>query len=113
MKKVRITVLKCSFFPELAEPYAISGVGPCPVHTPGQVYYTNGWQKPEGLCDNAWKAMMEYCMTLAQGGGNFYDGNFKDPKLFIASCNDGFRPVSFLIEGTDEDIPKYVIDYNK
>lgn len=111
MKKVKITVLKCSFFDELVSEYAKPGTGPCPVHQVGQVYYTNGWQKPEGLCDNAWKSMMEYCMTLAQGGGNFYDGNFTDPKIFIASCNDGFRPVSFLIEGTDEEIDKYVVKY--
>lgn len=27
----------------------------------------------------------------------------KNPKSAMISCNDGFRPVSFLIETTDED----------
>jgi len=112
MKKVKITVIKCAFHEDLATEYAKPGTGACPVHEVGQVYYTNGWQKPDGLCDNAWKSMMEYCMTLAQGGGDFYDGNFMNPKIFISSCNDGFRPVSFLIEGTDEEIEKYITKYN-
>ena len=31
-------------------------------------------------------------------GKNFYDGWMKNPKSAMISCNDGFRPVSFLIE---------------
>jgi uncharacterized repeat protein (TIGR04076 family) len=103
MKLVKITVLKCAWNGELAEKYAKPGLGPCDFQKPGQVFYTNGWQKPEGMCDNAWKSMMEYAMTLAQGGGNFYNGELKDPHAFIASCNDGFRPVSFLLEATEQD----------
>ena len=64
----------------------------------------NGWKKLKGLCDNAWKSMMEYVFTLSHGGGNFYDGELKNPKACIASCNDGFRPVSYLIETIDEDV---------
>ncbi len=60
-------------------------------------------QKPEGLCDNAWKSMMEYAMTLAHGGENFYDGWMKDKKSAMVACNDGFRPVIFLLEATDEN----------
>jgi len=37
-------------------------------------------------------------MTLAHGGGNFYDGWMKNEKSAMISCNDGFRPVSFYIE---------------
>ena len=47
-------------------------------------------------------------MTLAHGGGNFYNGELKDPKAFIASCNDGFRPVSFLLEATEDDAPIFM-----
>ena len=103
MKKVRITVLKCAWHPELAEKYAADWLTPCDFHRPGQVFYTNGWQKPKGLCDNAWKSMTEYAMTLSQGGGNFYNGELKDPHAFVASCNDGFRPVSFLLEAMEEE----------
>ena len=108
MRKVKITVLKCAWNEEIAKKYAAPGLRPCNYHHQGQVYYTNGWQKPDGLCDNAWKSMMEYAMTLAQGGGNFYNGELKDPNAFVASCNDGFRPVSFLLEATDEDAPVFM-----
>lgn len=103
MKKVRITVMECAFHQDLAEKYAAPGLGPCEYNTPGQVFYTNGWQKPQGLCDNAWKSMMEYAMTLAHGGENFYDGWMADRKSAMISCNDGFRPVSYYLEALDEE----------
>ena len=80
MKKVKITVMECTFNKELAQNYAGEGLTPCTYNQSGQVFYTNGWQKPEGLCDNAWKSMMEYAMTLAHGGSDFYDGWMKDKK---------------------------------
>ena len=40
----------------------------------------------------------EFVMTLAHGGTNIYDGWMKNPASAMISCNDGFRPVSFLIE---------------
>ena len=46
--------------------------------------------------------MSAFVMTLAHGGGNFYDGWMKDPKSAMISCNDGFRPVSFLIETLED-----------
>ena len=64
----------------------------------GQVFIANGWQRPEGLCQSAWESMSSFVMTLAHGGGNFYDGWMKNPHSAMISCNDGFRPVSFLIE---------------
>ena len=69
----------------------------------GQVFIANGWEKPEGMCQSAWDSMSAFVMTLAHGGENFYDGWMKDPKSAMISCNDGFRPVSFLIEALEED----------
>ena len=103
MKKVKITVIHTAFHKELIEQYAVPGLDPCTYNVPGQVFYSNGWQKPEGLCDNAWKSMMEYVMTLAHGGEDFYGGWMKDKKSAVISCNDGFRPVSYLLEATNED----------
>ena len=34
---------------------------------------------------------------------DFYDGWMKNPKSAMISCNDGFRPVSFLLETMEED----------
>ena len=39
-----------------------------------------------------------FVRELAAGGGNFYDGWMKNPRSAMISCNDGFRPVSFLLE---------------
>lgn len=104
MRKVKITVLKCAFHEDLVRDYAKPGLGPCRYNTEGMEFVCeNGWQKPEGLCDNAWKSMMEYVFALAHGGGDFYDGELRNPRQFVASCNDGFRPVSYLVEALDED----------
>lgn len=103
MKKTKITVMKVTFNDELAKEYANPELGLCEMHKPGQVFYSNGWQKPKGLCDNAWKSMLEYVMTLSHGGKNFYDGWLKDEHSAMVACNDGFRPVIFKIEATDMD----------
>lgn len=108
MKKVQITVLKRTWNGDLAEKYAAPDLGPCEYHHEGETFYSNGWQKPEGLCDNAWKCMQEYVIALAHGAENFYDGELLDKKAFVASCNDGFRPVSFLVRATDDEADLFV-----
>ena len=69
----------------------------------GQVFVANGWQKPENFCDSAWDSISPFVMTLAHGGENFYNGWMKNRKSAMISCNDGFRPVSFLLETMDEE----------
>ena len=108
MKKIKISVVKKAWHSDLAEKYATPDLTPCEYHKEGEIFYSNGWQKPDGLCDNAWESMMEYVFALAHGAENFYDGELNHPKQFIASCNDGFRPVSFLIEGTDDEADLFV-----
>ena len=68
----------------------------------GMVFVANGWSKPEGFCDSAWESLSPFVMTLAHGGQDLYDGWMKNPRSAMISCNDGFRPVSFLIEALDE-----------
>lgn len=69
----------------------------------GQVFIANGWEKPEGFCDSAWETLSPFVMTLACGGEDIYSGWMKNKKSAMVSCNDGFRPVSFLIEALEED----------
>ena len=69
----------------------------------GQVFIANGWERPEGFCLSAWESMSAFVLTLSHSGGDFYDGWMKNKKSAMISCNDGFRPVSFLIEALDED----------
>ena len=68
----------------------------------GQVFLSENGQKPAGLCDSAWESMAYFVKELSEGGGNFYDGWMKNPHSAMISCNDGFRPVSFLIEVVEE-----------
>ena len=64
----------------------------------GQVFIANGWKRPDGLCESAWESMSPFVMILAYGGEDIYDGWMKNKKSAMLSCNDGFRPVSFLLE---------------
>ena len=68
----------------------------------GQVFIAEGWKKPEGLCESAWESMSPFVMTLAHGGEDIYDGWMKNRRSAMISCNDGFRPVSFLLEAVEE-----------
>ncbi len=64
----------------------------------GESWISVGGKKPEGLCDSAWESMRWFVEELAAGRGNFFDGWMKNPYSAMISCNDGFRPVSFLLE---------------
>ena len=105
MKKVRITVLKTTLDEELARQYGVPGLKACPMLRAGQVFYAD-YAKPEGLCDEAWKAIYQYVFALAHGAGEglFYFGDWiREKGVAICSCNDGLRPVIFKLEGTDEE----------
>lgn len=110
MKKVKITVVKIGWNQDLVDQKAGEGLTPCTYQKLGQVFYTNGWQKPEGLCDNAWKSMQDSAMTLAHGGEDFYNGWMKDKRSAMIACNDGFRPVSYYLETVDEEAPVFMDD---
>ena len=69
----------------------------------GDVFVADGSQKPDGFCDSAWDSISPFVLTLASGGENIYDGWMKNSKSAMISCNDGFRPVSFLLETAEED----------
>ena len=101
MKKIKITVMRMACYRDLMEKYEKPIKHACDLHE-GQVFIADGWQKPEGLCDSAWESMSAFVMTLAHGGENFYDGWMKNPRSAMISCNDGVRPVSFLIETLEE-----------
>ena len=102
MKKCRITVMRMARYDDLIEKYENPIEHACDLQQ-GQVFIANGWQRPDGMCESAWESMSAFVMALAHGGENFYDGWMQNPRSAMISCNDGFRPVSFLIEAMDED----------
>lgn len=102
MKKVKITVKKTACHKDLIEEYENPIEHACDM-TVGKVFVANGWQKPDGFCDSAWDTVSPFVLALSHGAENFYDGWMKNKRSAMISCNDGFRPVSFLLETTDED----------
>ena len=102
MKKCRITVMRKASYPDLMERYENPMENACDMET-GQVFIANGWEKPGGLCNSAWDTMSPFVLALSHGGENFYDGWMKNPRSVMLSSNDGFRPVSFLVEALEED----------
>ena len=101
MLKVRITAIRRSQYDDLIEKYENPLENPCDI-VMGKTYVSENAQIPTGFCNNAWKCIENYVKILAEGGGNFFDGWMKNEKSAMVSCDDGFRPVSFLIEASDE-----------
>ncbi len=102
MKRIRITVIRKVCHKDLMKKYENPMEHACDMEE-GQVFIANGWQRPDGLCESAWETMSPFVMALAHGAKNLYDGWMKNPKSAMISCNDGFRPVSFLIETLEEE----------
>ncbi|MBF7097752.1 TIGR04076 family protein [Alkalibacter mobilis] len=101
MQKVRITVMKTARYDDLIDKYENPLNHECNMRV-GQIFVADGWKKPANFCDSAWDSMSAFVLTLSHGGENFYDGWMKNKKSAMISCNDGFRPVSFLLETMDE-----------
>ena len=102
LKKVRITVKRIARYEDLMAEYENPMEHACEMQL-GQVFICQGWKKPEGMCESAWETVSPFVMALAHGGENFYDGWMKNPRSAMLSCNDGFRPVSFLLETIEEE----------
>ena len=102
MKKVRVTVMRTARYDDLIERYENPIEHACDMRE-GQIFIADGWQRPEGFCLSAWDSLSPFVMALAHGGEDFYDGWMKDKKSAMISCNDGFRPVSFLLEALGEE----------
>ncbi len=105
MKKVKITVIRKTFQKDLAEEYGVKGLTLCPLMEEGQVFYAT-YAKPEGFCDEAWKAIYQYVFALAHLGKGtkeilYYKDWIRVPGVCICSCNDGLRPTIFKLEATD------------
>ena len=97
MHDVKITAVRKADYKDLQALYENPIAHTCSVHE-GDMWVSVGGEMPEGMCDSAWESMKWFVQELAAGRGNFYDGWMKNPDSAFISCNDGFRPVSFLIE---------------
>ncbi len=101
MVDCRITAVRRTEYRDLMEMYENPIEHACDIKV-GDVWITDGCNRPEGFCESAWDTLYPFVKTLSEGGGNFYDGWMKDEHSAMISCNDGFRPVSFYIETIKE-----------
>ena len=97
MKNVKITVMRVARYDDLIARYENPISHACDM-VEGSSFISVDGCPSEGFCESAWGVMEPFVRELASGGGNFYDGWMKDPFSAMISCNDGFRPVSFLLE---------------
>jgi uncharacterized repeat protein (TIGR04076 family) len=109
MNKVKITVLERTFNEGLAKEYGVEGLGQCPLMKEGDVFYAD-YAKPEGFCDEAWKAIYQFAFALAHGQGAdgqlfYFNDWIRTPGVAIACCNDGIRPVILKLEATSQSSP--------
>ena len=101
MKDVKIMVMRIACYRDLMETYENPIEHACDMRD-GMVFISRNGERPEDFCDSAWGSMEYFVKELAAGRGNFYDGWMKNPNSAMISCNDGFRPVSFLLEAEEE-----------
>ena len=97
LKRIKITVKRITEYRDLMAEYENPISHACDMHL-GQCFIVENCTKPEGMCQSAWETLLPFVRELAEGGGNFFDGWMKNPHSAMLSCNDGFRPVSFLVE---------------
>ncbi len=100
MKKIRITAVRQTTYPDLMEKYENPMENACKVRE-GEQWISEDGKCPDGMCLAAWESMRGFVETLAKGEGNFYDGWMKNPMSAMVSCNDGFRPFSFYVEAIE------------
>ena len=97
MYNVRITAIRKADHKDLQARYENPIEHTCDLRE-GDQWVSCGGAKPDGLCDSAWDSLRPFVEALARGEGDFYDGWMRNPYSAMLSCNDGFRPVSFLVE---------------
>ena len=97
MRRIRITAIRQANYEDLQAKYENPIEHKCDLRV-GQSWISVDGKKPDGMCQSAWESMRWFVEELAAGRGNFFDGWMKNPNSAMISCNDGFRPMSFLIE---------------
>lgn len=97
MKDVKITVIRKTEYKDLIEKYENTVNNTCCVNE-GEIYISQNANLPEGFCQSAWHDLYPFVFALSSGSNSIYDNWMKNPHSAMISCNDGFRPVSFLLE---------------
>lgn len=95
--KVKIEAIKQTIYQDLIEQYEIPNPNACHLHV-GDVFYVDyKLEKPERMCDSFWKTVKPFCDNLLNSKDRIYGKWMKNNDSYLISCDDGFRPMSFLI----------------
>ena len=97
MKKCKITAIRITEYKDLMDEYEIPQEIPCTIKQ-GDVFISEDGKIPPGFCSVAWDTIKPFVHQLLYANERVYGNWMKNPKSAMISCNDGFRPVSFLIE---------------
>ena len=101
MHKVTITVLAVETKPDLIARYGYPKLEKCPRHTEGEVFITD-FRKPDGFCEDAWCCIEKFVFALAHTNEPLFWDDWAKQGKAVVCCNDGFRPVTFLVESMEE-----------
>ncbi|MCR5349931.1 MAG: TIGR04076 family protein [Acholeplasmatales bacterium] len=96
----KITAMTRGVYQDLIDEFELPQENLCSINV-GDVFYTDGITKPEGLCDSAWETMIPFINSIKENKPIFRNW-MRDDRKALVSCNDGFRPISFLIERIDD-----------
>jgi uncharacterized repeat protein (TIGR04076 family) len=105
--KIKLTVVRKAFHDDLLQKhwnhdgFPDGSTGPCGLLEVGQSWLIDGWPDiPEGFpCNFAWADIRDDVATVAFGGSQPW---MSGEGVAMTCCNDGFRPVTFLVERVDE-----------
>ena len=98
MNKLKITVIKKVIHQDLIDKFENKIDNPCSMNLFDTWIIEDINDKPNNFCLSAWMSLYPFLLTLSSNGSDIYNGWMKNKKSSIVSCNDGCRPVSFLIE---------------
>lgn len=101
MHKVKITVLSVELKQELIAAHGCGRLDACPWHKEGDSFITD-FRKPDGFCADAWCCIEKYVFTLAHTRKPLFWNDWAEPGKAVVCCNDGLRPVTFLVESLEE-----------
>ena len=107
--KVKITVIRREYYQELADRFLVNpGTGKCSLFEEGQEFIVtkenyDRFPYENKFCMAAWDIIKIKVYSALQGGNFYWEGWMKDPKEQILCCDDGVRPVVFLLERMEEE----------
>ncbi len=106
--KVKITILKREYYKDLADRFLVNPeTGKCSIFHEGQEFIVtkenyDRFPYENNFCAAAWDVIKIKVYAALQGGNFYWEGWIKNRKEQILCCDDGIRPVVFLLERIDE-----------